>query len=871
MGALSLHEEGPDGSVLIGNSKNLVLLAWLTAAPGRRASRDYLSSLLWPTAERKARLSSLRQCIYSLSRDGAGSCLETTDESVVLRPEELRTDIDDFRSALERRDYEGAIGIAGGHFLEGARKGMGHELSHWIDAENERIRIGLTLAYTEAVRQRLTHEDPERAVELAREYVRREPLGEHPQVTLVQALRVAGNDPAALAAYEAYRSLLQDAVGDRPSAELEASVSRVREELLRTPSYSIPSLLSQAPAPEPRASRPGWIALFTAAVVAALAIGWAAQSALRQPRVDSWFSGLSVRLPVVGQAADSIVWLAVEHGRVRLGPPVDPAERVSNESVPSPDGLYVAEPFEVPSGFDLRLVDRRTGDSRVLLATPADEKALDWSPDGRYLAFGWGLWAGNDGKYWHAIGVYDIRADSIVFLRESGKEGGRTVASWSPDGTRIAYMAGPDNAREIVVMDADGGHRQAATEGGHVATGLQWSPDSRRLLFVSKRHGVSDLYTVRSDGSALTRLTDMGDVADAYAWVTSNAALFFRGPFSAAQPWAINPASSDARPLEAPPGETYDVLSRFWSRFEQPAWIDAVRIGDLGSGLAVGERMHPTLEGWTAGGDPVTVDHSAVRWSVSDSAVARLEGDTLVALSSGSAQLIGSAGGWRADTIDVSVAEVVRTDLAPVFDEDWSAGLDTATWIPIGDPLPYASATGGPDSAGVFVNNGDRNFLSGAFTRRAFSLQNGLTVEVWGRMPFDGNHFQTYSIRILDPVDARRSQAAAEDWVVDALEALGASLEFNGYSRISQLRGPDRLVPLRWPEPSDEWRVYTLQIEPDGTASVRYGDDLAARILGFVRVRPTDSVLVAIAGNTWNTRVEHGRLRVYEGLRYRFR
>ena len=146
MGALSLHEEGPDGSVLIGNSKNLVLLAWLTAAPGRQASRDYLSSLLWPTAERKARLSSLRQCLYSLSRDGAGPCLEVTDDSVALRPEELRTDIDDFRSALERRDYEGAIGLACGHFLEGARNGMGHELSHWIDAENERIRIGLTLA-----------------------------------------------------------------------------------------------------------------------------------------------------------------------------------------------------------------------------------------------------------------------------------------------------------------------------------------------------------------------------------------------------------------------------------------------------------------------------------------------------------------------------------------------------------------------------------------------------------------------------------------------------------------------------------------------------------------------------------------------------
>lgn len=581
IGALSLHEEGPEGSVLIGSSKNLVLLAWLTAAPGRRASRDYLSSLLWPIAERKARLSSLRQCLYSLSKDGAGPCLEVTDDSVALRPEELRTDIDDFRSVLEHRDYEGAVRLASGHFLEGARKGMGHELSHWIDAENERIRIGLTLAYTEAVRQHLTHEDAERAVELAREYVRREPLAEHAQVLLVQALRAAGNDTAALAAYEAYRSLLQDAVGDRPSAELEASVSRVREELLRTPSYSIPSLLSQPPAPETRSSTVGWIALLAAAVVAALAIGWAARSTLRQPRAELWISGMSVRLPVVGAAADSFVWLSVEDGRVRLGPHVDPAERVSYESVPSPDGRYVAEPFEVPLGYDLRLVDRLTGETRVLLATPADEKALDWSPDGTYLAFGWGLGAGSDGKYWHAIGVYDIRADSIVFMRESGKESGRTLARWSPDGTRIAYTVGPDDALDIVVLDADGRRLRAATEDGRVLGRPVWSPDSRRLIFTSERDGLRDLHVVRADGAGPARLTDMGDVESAYAWVTSDAALFFRGPSSAARPWAINPVSGDARPLETPPGETYQAVSSYWPRSEQPAWIASVRVGGL--------------------------------------------------------------------------------------------------------------------------------------------------------------------------------------------------------------------------------------------------------------------------------------------------
>jgi hypothetical protein len=50
---------------------------------------------------------------------------------------------------------------------------------------------------------------------------------------------------------------------------------------------------------------------------------------------------------------------------------------------------------------------------------------------------------------------------------------------------------------------------------------------------------------------------------------------------------------------------------------------------------------------------------------------------------------------------------------------------------------------------------------------------------------------------------------------------------------------------------------------------VRLTPTAVARVPGFVPVERMDSVLVAIGGNSWNSRVEHGRLRVYEGLRHK--
>jgi Tol biopolymer transport system component len=87
--------------------------------------------------------------------------------------------------------------------------------------------------------------------------------------------------------------------------------------------------------------------------------------------------------------------------------------------------------------------------------------------------------------------------------------------SWSPDGSRIAFVMcdrrpnGTLVRKALMVIPSDGG---VPTEivSGEVAT-PDWSPDGQRLVFAMGAPGSRQIYTVRIDGTELKPLTESGD------------------------------------------------------------------------------------------------------------------------------------------------------------------------------------------------------------------------------------------------------------------------------------------------------------------------------------------------------------------------
>jgi TolB protein len=118
----------------------------------------------------------------------------------------------------------------------------------------------------------------------------------------------------------------------------------------------------------------------------------------------------------------------------------------------SDDALYLLD----PDGRQRRRLAGRFG------------TRLSWSPDGSTLAF-------------EIRGISpDLNADIGTVDVETGKrrtlthdEGDEFGPAWSPDGRKIAFVAGTD----IWLMDADGGdQRQLTHDGGHGYADPAWQP-----------------------------------------------------------------------------------------------------------------------------------------------------------------------------------------------------------------------------------------------------------------------------------------------------------------------------------------------------------------------------------------------------------
>ncbi len=132
-----------------------------------------------------------------------------------------------------------------------------------------------------------------------------------------------------------------------------------------------------------------------------------------------------------------------------------------------------------------------------------------WSPDGSRLAFV----SDRGGAY----NLYTMAPDGRDQRRLTQHDSGRGFAvypSWSPDGSELVFDASNplgDSARaSIYTMPARGGEATRITRGYDFRA--DWSPDGAWIAFLGLRRGHSQLFVVRPDGSDLTQLTtDAGD------------------------------------------------------------------------------------------------------------------------------------------------------------------------------------------------------------------------------------------------------------------------------------------------------------------------------------------------------------------------
>jgi Tol biopolymer transport system component len=174
-----------------------------------------------------------------------------------------------------------------------------------------------------------------------------------------------------------------------------------------------------------------------------------------------------------------------------------------------------------------------------------------WSPDGTRFAYVVERPSGTDG----VRRVWVARADgSARRAITSGPDDFHPV--WSPDGTRIAF----ERNLALWVVGADGGRaRQLVGRRHGVPEDAAWSPDGRRIAFVAGDR----LYVARADGRGVDRLPTT-PAADP-AWSPDGRSIYYLSGRQNLVPWVPHR-------FELATGRDRSFRGRPAADYETPAW-----------------------------------------------------------------------------------------------------------------------------------------------------------------------------------------------------------------------------------------------------------------------------------------------------------
>jgi TolB protein len=149
--------------------------------------------------------------------------------------------------------------------------------------------------------------------------------------------------------------------------------------------------------------------------------------------------------------------------------------------------------------YQLMVADADGENEQLALRSNEPIISPSWSPDGTKVAY-----VSFEQKK-PVVYVQNLitRARTVV----ANEKGSNSAPAWAPSGNKLAVALSKDGHTQIYTVNADGSNLRRASNSPGIDTEPQWSADGNSIYFTSDRSGGPQIYRMNPDGGDAKRVT----------------------------------------------------------------------------------------------------------------------------------------------------------------------------------------------------------------------------------------------------------------------------------------------------------------------------------------------------------------------------
>ncbi len=155
-----------------------------------------------------------------------------------------------------------------------------------------------------------------------------------------------------------------------------------------------------------------------------------------------------------------------------------------------------------PTRYELHIADADGQNAQAALKSREPIISPTWSPDGTRLAY-----VSFENKK-PVVYVHSLASGQRIVI--ANFKGSNSAPAWSPDGRKLAVTLSKEGGSQIFTINADGSGVQRLTTNSGINTEPYFAPDGQTIYFTSDRGGSPQIYRTSINGGDVQRVTFEG-------------------------------------------------------------------------------------------------------------------------------------------------------------------------------------------------------------------------------------------------------------------------------------------------------------------------------------------------------------------------